>query len=81
MHVLLLEHFSRVWQVLEAAPSCPPALTLLGDICTMGNVQERKKCLVQHLHILQELHNADPLRSPYWKAQIQHLVDEVHATA
>ncbi|KAL0056146.1 hypothetical protein WJX82_008090 [Trebouxia sp. C0006] len=68
-------------QVLEEAPSCPPALTLLGDMCTMGNVQERKKCLVQHLHILQELHNADPLRSPYWQAQMQHLVNEVHATA
>lgn len=78
MHVLQFEHLSTtpiMWQVLEATPSCPPALILLGDICTMGTVQERKKCLVQHLHILQELHNADPLRSPYWEAQTQHLVD------
>ncbi|DBB06477.1 TPA: CAAX geranylgeranyltransferase alpha subunit [Trebouxia sp. C0004] len=80
-HGLLGSVASFTLQVLEATPSCPPALTLLGDICTMGTVQERKKCLVQHLHILQELYNADPLRCPYWKAQVQHLVDEVHATA
>ena len=62
-------------QVLDEAPSCPPALTLLADVCMICTHQGSGQLCMHGLHVLQELANADPLRTPYWRAQKQYLTD------
>lgn len=65
-------------QVLQATPSCPSALALLGDILmTCIDQRDTKALLKPSRHILHELQAADPLRSPYWKAQMQQLLGRV----
>lgn len=58
-------------QVLKATPSCPPAMTMLADLCVISADQTRRQSLLrQRLHVLEQLKVADPLRRPYWKAQL-----------
>lgn len=66
---------SFILQVLDEAPSCSPALHLLADVRLTCTQQGSRQLRAHGLHVLQELTNADPLRTPYWRAQIQHFKD------
>ena len=69
-----IEQFKNM-QVLETTLSCPPAMTMLADVCVNpSNQKHRQSLLRQGLHILEQLKVADPLRDPYWRAQLHSLL-------
>ena len=51
-------------------------MTMLADICmsSIGHSQQTA-ALKQSQHMLEELKIADPLRLPYWRAQLRQLSD------